>query len=301
VTDTGAFLVEEFVHSIAAQLDRVQDALRLKAVNRPLTYALKDFSLDLHVFAELDPEGHVRFRTAGPNETGASTVHIAFTTITRSMIDENTVSLQATQGATLDESGLAPEEQRRLEQLGVRNITQLQRLQKQAGTTTIQRLAGVPADRLRSAILRGRPSIDRVAVGPARPPAPAPPRPPTPATPPTPAPAPKPPRPHPPIVKPPIVPDAPPTRPPNPVRVRLEGRNLIGAGGPPRARFNDRAVPIASIDDEAIEIEVPATAGSLALELDDGETRVFEIPSGMLAEPTNGTPRDFDVDPWGSA
>ena len=48
------FNVEDFVQSILSQLDRVQDALRLKAVNRPLTYALKDISLDFHVFAELD-------------------------------------------------------------------------------------------------------------------------------------------------------------------------------------------------------------------------------------------------------
>ena len=43
--------------------------MRIKAVNRPLTYALKDLSLELRVFAELDGSGNVRFRTAGPNET----------------------------------------------------------------------------------------------------------------------------------------------------------------------------------------------------------------------------------------
>src|SRR4029078_4266503 len=95
--------------------------LALQPCHRPLNSALKDFSLDLHVFAELDPEGHVRFRTAGPNETGASTVHLTFTTITRPMVEENTLSLQATQGPSLDELGLAPDEQKRLEQLGVKN------------------------------------------------------------------------------------------------------------------------------------------------------------------------------------
>ena len=70
------FLVEEFINSILAQLDRVQDALRVKAVNRPLTYALKDFSLDLHVFAEMDQSGEVRFRPAATNEPGASTLRL---------------------------------------------------------------------------------------------------------------------------------------------------------------------------------------------------------------------------------
>ena len=46
----GSFRVEDFIQAITAQLDRVQDALRLKAVNRPLTYALKDLAMDLKVF-----------------------------------------------------------------------------------------------------------------------------------------------------------------------------------------------------------------------------------------------------------
>lgn len=286
MTETGAFLVEDFVHSIAAQLDRVQDALRLKAVNRPLTYALKDFSLDLNVFADVDAEGQVRFRTAGPNETGASTVRIAFTTITRPMIEENTISLQAAQGATLDETGLDPEEQRRLERLGVRNVAQLQKLQKQAGASTIQRIARVPADRLRQALVRGRPTIDRVAVAPpATKPAPSVPTPkPAPARPPSPVPT-----------RPVTKPAPKPVLAPEPgVRVRLEGRNLLG-GGLPRAKFDGVPVPIASIDDDLIEIEVPAAAGSLTLDLDHGDVR--EI---MLPDPTPHAAGAFD-DPWGQS
>ena len=64
----GAVPIEEFIHAITTQLDRVQDALRLKAVNRPLTYALKDLSMELHVFVEVDAQGTVRFRTSAPNE-----------------------------------------------------------------------------------------------------------------------------------------------------------------------------------------------------------------------------------------
>lgn len=283
MSDGGAFLVEDFVHSIAAQLDRVQDALRLKAVNRPLTYALKDFALDLHVFPELDEEGHVRFRTAGPNESGASTVRIAFTTITRPMIEENTVSLQASQGPSLEESGLDPEEQRRLEQLGVRNVVQLQKLQKQAGASTIQRLARVPADRLREALTRARPAVDRVAIGPKPV---VPPKPIVPTTPkPPPIPVPIPPK----VAPPPPKVAAPPIK-ANPVRVRLEGRNLLGAGTP-RVKLDDKLIPIASLDDDAIEVDVPAETrtGALTLELEDGDVHVvpFELPD-----------QDVVDDPW---
>jgi hypothetical protein len=47
--------MEDFVQSLTAQLDRAQDALALQArTGRPLTFALKDLSLDLRVFCESD-------------------------------------------------------------------------------------------------------------------------------------------------------------------------------------------------------------------------------------------------------
>lgn len=157
-----SFLVEDFVESIAAQLDRVQDTLRLKALNRPLTYALKDFSLDLNVFVTMDAEGNVRFRTSAPNEAGASTIKIGFTTITRPMIEENTVELSLTRSPTLEELGLEADERRQLHKLGVRNAAQLDRLYKRTGTATVSRFSGIPLDRLRSAIQFGKPRVDRL-------------------------------------------------------------------------------------------------------------------------------------------
>lgn len=145
--DDGAFLVEDFVNAISSQLDRVQDGLRLKAVNRPLTYALRDFSIDLNVFVEMDSDQNVRLRPAGPNETGASTIKIGFTTITKPMIEENTISLAQTRSPGLAELGLNPEEQRKLEQYGVRNAAEFRQLGAQTGSATIARLAGIAPKR----------------------------------------------------------------------------------------------------------------------------------------------------------
>jgi hypothetical protein len=166
----AGFLVEDFITSITTQLDRVQDALRLKAVNRPLTYALKELHLELKVFVDMDNQGHVMLRAAGPNEAGASTLAMDFTTITKPMIEENTISLAATRSTPLDSLGLKPEEQRRLERLGVTNLAQLDRLNGSTGVSTVARMAAMPVERLRQAILAGRPQL-----GPATPPAPRPP------------------------------------------------------------------------------------------------------------------------------
>jgi hypothetical protein len=162
----AGYPIEDFLEAITAQLDQTQDALRLKAVNRPLTFALKDFNVDLKVFVEMEQNGRVSFRPAGPNEEGASTVSIGFTTITRPMIEENTVSMEMSQAPTLGELGLKREEQSQLAKIGVRNAAQLKTLQRSAGEETLSRHTGIDILRIRQALNMARPQVEDVTAEP---------------------------------------------------------------------------------------------------------------------------------------
>jgi hypothetical protein len=152
--------VEDFVQALTAQLDRAQDALALKArTGRPLTFALKDLSIDLRVFWESDHTGRVLLRHAAPNEDAASTVHLAFTTITRSMVEENTMSLSFDEDPrALDSLGgsdtLRAEDRQKLERVGVRTIGQLKRLSAGADPNSMQNYLGIPVMRLQAALER---------------------------------------------------------------------------------------------------------------------------------------------------
>jgi hypothetical protein len=302
VVGDGSFLVEDFINAITSQLDRVQDALRLKAVNRPLTYALKDLSLDLQVFVELDGQGNVRFRTSGPNETGSSTVRLSFTTITKPMIEENTISLAMTRSPSLSEIGLDEAEQKRLEQIGVRNAAQLERLGQSTGARAVSRLSGIPAERLRQAVTQSRPRL--TDVRPAPPPAPAQPPvapgpPPVMTTPPI-VVRPKPqadplppPRPAPPVVRPGKTPATPISKnvirvAPDTRRLQLLGANLIGEAGAPQVFFNKQELGLAEADDDRLVIELPEdlASGALEISLPDGQQLTYELSVA------NGT------DPW---
>jgi hypothetical protein len=239
------FHVEDFIQSICVQLDRVQDALRMKSVNRPLTYALKDFSVDFHVFADVDTAGSVRFRTASANESGASTLRLGFTTITKPMIEENTVSLAATRSPTLDELGLKPDEVKRLEGLGVRTANQLHRLQTAAGSSTVSRLSGVSSLRLKETLQRAEPTVHHVNVVPPKPQV---------------------------GVKPGL-----------PRQVHLTGRNLLPHPEKPIARFGDRVVDIAKATDDELIVDLPAdaaAAGTLEIAFSDDLVRSFDVRSG---------------------
>lgn len=278
----GSFLVEDFINAITSQLDRVQDALRLKALNRPLTYALKDLALELKVFVEMDEQGNVRFRTSGPNEAGASVVNLGFTTITKPMIEENTISLAATRSASLDELGLAPEERQRLERVGVRNLAQLTRLGASTGVKAVARLADVSEDRLRQALARGQPRLSAVVPeAPHRPPVKSPrAQKPSVVTPPpsmarAPAQVKVPPAASPAFEpKTSVVKIAPGTR-----RMNLIGANLMGADGEPTVKLNSQTLTIAEADSDRLVVDIPQdfTGGALEVSLPNGSVVVYEL------------------------
>ena len=169
VTGDRGYPVEDFLEAITSQLDRTQDALRLKSINRPLTYAIRDFSMELKVFVQLTPDGTVIFQPAASDDAGASVVHIGFTTVNRTMVDENAVSLSAVNSPTLDELGLDQEEQRKLARLGVRNAEQLDELKRRTSESTVSRYSGLPVSRLRQALAQGQPVVRTVRPLPAEP------------------------------------------------------------------------------------------------------------------------------------
>lgn len=158
--------VEDFLQGLTNQLDRAQDVLAVKVrAGRPLTWALKDLTLDLQVFLEMDAQGRVLMRSAGANETGASTLHINLTTITRPMIEENTLAMDADlDPRSIDRiratSELDDEDQRRLDRLGIRTVGQLKRLSEGANPDAVESYTGIPVDRLRAALsAASRPTV----------------------------------------------------------------------------------------------------------------------------------------------
>ena len=243
--------------------------MRVKAVNRPLTYALKDLTLELKVFVDMDAQGNVRFRTSAPNEAGSSVVHLGFTTITKPMIEENTISLATTRSASLEELGLGPEDRQKLERVGVRNLAQLNRLGSSTGVQTIARLSDVSLDRLKQAIATGRPQLHDVQPEP-------PPRPSRfdPGTgPPV----------FPPRVPPSTSPGLPPPRvirvPPGASKLNLRGVNLLGEDGPATVKLNNRVLEVAEADEKRLAVHLPAghQGGALEVSLPDGNTVTYEL------------------------
>jgi hypothetical protein len=275
MTGDGGFLVDEFLDAVTSQLDRTQDALAAKGRVRPLVFALRNFRIQLQVFVSMGDDRNLRLRSAAPGETGSSTLELEFTTITRAMIEENTISLAMAQAPSLQEVGLKREDAQQLERLGVRTVAQLQELRASgAGLDGITRLTSgaVPADRLRAALHAGRPQVLNVA------PEPQPPAPEHPAGEPA-APA------EPPVLR---IPAG--TR-----RLQLAGRNLLGTGEAPLVRLGGTPLVPAASEDDRLVVELPHghVGGALEVELGDGQRLHYDV---RVEHPGNGSGNGGD--PW---
>lgn len=146
------------IQSLTEQLDKAQAAMALKArvARLPLTFAVKDVSLDLRAFVQMIDED-VFVRPSSPGDTEASTIKLTLTTVTRSMVEENAVDFKAEEPQfSLREAlkgQISDEDQRRLERIGVRTVEQLSDLRKTAGTDVVARIARMPVNRLQQALL----------------------------------------------------------------------------------------------------------------------------------------------------
>ena len=161
-----------FISSLTEQLDKAQATMALKArVGKlPMTFAVKELSLDLRAFVQM-VDDDVYLRPAGPGDTEASTLKLALTTITKSMIEENAMDFASEDPKfNLREAlgdKVSEEDQRRLERIGVRTVTQLTELRKTAGADVIARLSRMPVNRLQQALLAASaPRVTRVDMPP---------------------------------------------------------------------------------------------------------------------------------------
>lgn len=160
-----------FIQALTEQLDKAQAGMAIKARlgKLPLTFAVKEVSLDLHAFVQI-LDDDIYLRPAGPGETEASTIKLQLTTITKPMIEENAVdysnedpkfSLREALGDQISEG-----EQRQLERIGVRTVQQLNELKEKAGTDVIARLSRMPVNRLQQALMRAAaPRVTKVERG----------------------------------------------------------------------------------------------------------------------------------------
>jgi hypothetical protein len=117
-----------FVEAVTVELDRARDLSRVKSeAGRPLTYLVKDLTLNLNVFPEYDG-ARVRFRTAAPNEDGASAMKLDLGSATAPMVEQTTKRPPRADEVRVEDLPIDEQTRDKLRNIGVESKEDIERL-----------------------------------------------------------------------------------------------------------------------------------------------------------------------------
>jgi hypothetical protein len=127
-TDNRSWQLEDFVDSLVVELDKTRETLAVKAVNKPLTYSVKDMALDLNIFPSYDGDA-IRFITAQPGQQGASKVTIQLSSITDQQIRATTKTPGRKNDIKIEDIPVDQATKKQLRKMGVTSVSDLKQVE----------------------------------------------------------------------------------------------------------------------------------------------------------------------------
>lgn len=124
----AAWRLEDFVDSLVVELDKTRETLAVKAINKPLSYSVKEVALDVNAFPTYDGAA-VRFTTAAPGQEGASKLTIQLGSITDQQVRATTKRTAAEHDQDLDELDVDDTTRSKLRKIGVKSVDDLKDLE----------------------------------------------------------------------------------------------------------------------------------------------------------------------------
>ena len=128
-TENTAWQLEDFVDSLVVELDKTRETLAVKAINKPLSYSVKEMALDLNIFPSYDGD-QVKFITAQPGQQGASKVTIQLSSITDQQVRATTKVPGAKTDINIDTIDVDKATKKQLRKLGVNSIDDLKQIEQ---------------------------------------------------------------------------------------------------------------------------------------------------------------------------
>jgi hypothetical protein len=123
-----AWRLEDFVDSLVVELDKTRETLAVKAINKPLSYSVKEVALDVNAFPTYEG-GAVRFTTAQPGQDGASKLTIQLGSITDQQVRATTKIRPGEPDENLGELDIDDQTRSKLRKIGVSSVDDLKDLQ----------------------------------------------------------------------------------------------------------------------------------------------------------------------------
>jgi hypothetical protein len=130
MADNAAWRLEDFVDSLVVELDKTRETLAVKAINKPLSYTVKEVALDLNAFPTYDGD-KVSFVTAQPGQQGSSKVSIQLNSITDQQVRATTKAPTASRGdVSIQDMPVDKATKDQLRRIGVNSVGDLKQIEQ---------------------------------------------------------------------------------------------------------------------------------------------------------------------------
>ncbi len=127
-TENQQWNLEDFIDSLVVELDKTRETLAVKAINKPLSYSVKDMSMDLNIFPTYDGD-QIRFVTAQPGQEGASKVSIQLGSITDQQVRATSKVNGLKNDIQIDKLDIDTASKRKLRKLGVTSADDIKQIE----------------------------------------------------------------------------------------------------------------------------------------------------------------------------
>jgi hypothetical protein len=129
VTDANlAWKLEELVDSLVVELDKTRETLAVKAINKPLSYTVRELAMDLNIFPSYDGD-EVSFVTAQPGQLGSSKITIQLGTITDQQVRATTKTPGIKGDVDLQEVEVDKKTRKKLRKYGVTSASDIKQIE----------------------------------------------------------------------------------------------------------------------------------------------------------------------------
>lgn len=127
-TENKQWNLEDFIDSLVVELDKTRETLAVKSINKPLSYSVKDMSMDLNIFPTYDGD-QVRFVTAQPGQEGASKVTIQLGSITDQQVRATSKITGLKNDISIDKLNIDTASKRKLRKIGVTTADDIKQIE----------------------------------------------------------------------------------------------------------------------------------------------------------------------------
>lgn len=125
----ASWALEEFIDSLVVELDKTRETLAVKAINKPLSYSVKELSIDLNTFPTYDGD-EVKFMTAQPGQEGASKLTIHLGSITDQQVRATSKAPVGKDDIKIDEIQVPNTTKKQLRKMGITSVDDLKAVEK---------------------------------------------------------------------------------------------------------------------------------------------------------------------------